>query len=136
MLNTVRSRHGLHPELIDELELLALFQPEQHPGRTQVHHTADGKGRRRRPTPARQGLIDQPDGGYLTSLGLDAAEQAQGLLTILKRLTEAAIATCSPTGRDGCPRFAVRRSAAALRAIQWHDRSQARRLALPVPGRP
>ncbi|MBG4507344.1 TIGR02647 family protein, partial [Pseudomonas aeruginosa] len=25
-----------------------------------------------------------PDGGYLTSLGLDAAEQAQGLLTILK----------------------------------------------------
>ncbi|WP_254516463.1 TIGR02647 family protein, partial [Pseudomonas aeruginosa] len=31
-----------------------------------------------------KGLIDQPDGGYLTSLGLDAAEQAQGLLTILK----------------------------------------------------
>ena len=28
-------------------------------------------------------LIDQPDGGYLTSLGRDAAEQAQTLLTIL-----------------------------------------------------
>ena len=34
--------------------------------------------------PSLKGLIDQPDGGYLTSLGLDAAEQAQGLLTILK----------------------------------------------------
>ncbi|HAA39945.1 MAG TPA: TIGR02647 family protein, partial [Pseudomonas sp.] len=30
-----------------------------------------------------KGLIDQPDGGYLTSLGRDAAEQAQTLLTIL-----------------------------------------------------
>jgi len=31
-----------------------------------------------------KGLIDQPDGGYLTSLGLDAAEHAQVLLNILK----------------------------------------------------
>jgi uncharacterized protein (TIGR02647 family) len=28
-------------------------------------------------------LISLPDGGYLTSLGLDAAEHAQALLTIL-----------------------------------------------------
>ena len=30
-----------------------------------------------------KGLITQADGGYLTSLGLDAAEHAQALLTIL-----------------------------------------------------
>jgi len=34
-----------------------------------------------------KGLIDQPDGGYLTSLGRDAAEQAQTLLTILTTAT-------------------------------------------------
>jgi len=30
-----------------------------------------------------KGLTSQPDGGYLTSLGRDAAEHAQSLLTIL-----------------------------------------------------
>jgi len=35
-------------------------------------------------------LIDQPDGGYLTSLGRDAAEHAQSLLTILATDKEAA----------------------------------------------
>ena len=30
------------------------------------------------------GLVTQADGGYLTSLGLDAAEHAQALLTILR----------------------------------------------------
>ncbi len=30
-----------------------------------------------------KGLISAADGGYLTSLGLDAAEHAQALLTIL-----------------------------------------------------
>ena len=32
----------------------------------------------------KQGLVTQHDGGYLTSLGLDAAEHAQALLTILR----------------------------------------------------
>lgn len=31
-----------------------------------------------------RGLTTLPDGGYLTSLGLDAAEHSQGLLTILR----------------------------------------------------
>ena len=31
-----------------------------------------------------RGLITMDDGGYLTSLGLDAAEHAQNLLTILR----------------------------------------------------
>ena len=31
-----------------------------------------------------KGLLTQPDGGYLTSLGLDAAEHSQTLLTILR----------------------------------------------------
>ena len=71
------------PELIDELELLALFNLNNTQEGLKVHHTADG-----RPSPppdaCRQGADRPADGGYLTSLGLDAAEQAQGLLTILK----------------------------------------------------
>ena len=31
-----------------------------------------------------KGLIDQADGGYLTSLGLDAAEHVQNVLQILR----------------------------------------------------
>lgn len=31
-----------------------------------------------------KGLITQRDGGFLTSLGLDAAEHSQSLLTILR----------------------------------------------------
>jgi len=36
-----------------------------------------------------KGLITQADGGYLTSLGRDAAEQAQTLLTILSETVPA-----------------------------------------------
>ncbi|MDI2535651.1 TIGR02647 family protein [Pseudomonas aeruginosa] len=72
------------PELIDELELLALFNLNNTQEGLKVHHTADGKALAAARRLHDKGLIDQPDGGYLTSLGLDAAEQAQGLLTILK----------------------------------------------------
>ena len=71
------------PELVTELEVLALFDLESTLEGLKIHQTAD---------PARvaaaqrlydKDLINQPDGGYLTSLGRDAAEHVQGLLLIL-----------------------------------------------------
>ncbi len=73
------------PELVAELEILALFNLDSSQEGLKVHQTAA-------PTAiaAAQRLFDkelttQHDGGYLTSLGRDAAEHAQSLLTILKK---------------------------------------------------
>jgi hypothetical protein len=43
-----------------------------------VHKTADAGGHRRDAAPAQKGLLSLADGGYLTGLGRDAAEHAQG----------------------------------------------------------
>jgi uncharacterized protein (TIGR02647 family) len=72
-------------DTVAELEILALYNLANSLEGLKVHHDAD--------TPARQavrrlhdkGLLTQADGGYLTSLGLEAAEHAQALLTILAR---------------------------------------------------
>ncbi|MHC6228005.1 TIGR02647 family protein [Pseudomonas sp. X10] len=72
------------PELIAELEVLALFNLDSHQEGIKVHTNASpaliAAARRLHD----KQLTSLPDGGYLTSLGLDAAEHAQQLLTILK----------------------------------------------------
>jgi uncharacterized protein (TIGR02647 family) len=77
------------PELIAELEILALFNLGTTQEGIKVHHTATPAAIAAAKRLHGKGLINQPDGGYLTSLGLDAAEHAQALLTILN-VTEAA----------------------------------------------
>jgi uncharacterized protein (TIGR02647 family) len=77
------------PELIAELEILALFNLGTTQEGIKVHHTATPAAIAAAKRLHSKGLINQPDGGYLTSLGLDAAERAQVLLTILN-VTEAA----------------------------------------------
>lgn len=77
------------PELIAELEILALFNLGTTQEGIKVHHTATASAIAAAQRLHDKGLINQPDGGYLTSLGLDAAEHAQVLLTILN-VTEAA----------------------------------------------
>lgn len=77
------------PELVAELEILALFNLSNTREGLKIHQTAAPQS-----IAAAQRLYDkelttQPDGGYLTSLGLDAAEHAQSLLTILS-IAEAA----------------------------------------------
>ncbi|EBX2782401.1 TPA: TIGR02647 family protein, partial [Pseudomonas aeruginosa] len=52
------------PELIDELELLALFNLNNTQEGLKVHHTADGKAVAAARRLHDKGLIDQPDGGY------------------------------------------------------------------------
>jgi uncharacterized protein (TIGR02647 family) len=74
----------LNPELIAEMELLTLFNPDNTQEGLKIHHDAApamvAAGQRLHA----KGLISQADGGYLTSLGLDATEQLRTVLTILQ----------------------------------------------------
>jgi uncharacterized protein (TIGR02647 family) len=70
-------------ELIAELELLMLFNLANTQEGLKVHHTATASAIAAARRLHQKELITQPDGGYLTSLGLEAAEHAQGLATIL-----------------------------------------------------
>ncbi|HDS1736331.1 MULTISPECIES: TIGR02647 family protein [Pseudomonas] len=75
---------SLTPELIAELEVLALFNLDSSQEGIQVHNTASPALIAAAKRLHEKELTDQPDGGYLTSLGRDAAEHVQGLLIILK----------------------------------------------------
>jgi uncharacterized protein (TIGR02647 family) len=71
------------PELIAELEILALFNLGNTQEGLKVHHVAAPQAIAAAQRLYDKGLTNQVDGGYLTSLGLEAAAHAQGLLTIL-----------------------------------------------------
>lgn len=75
------------PELVAELKILVLFPLDSTKEGLKVHQTAAPTAIAAAKRLHAKGLIDQPDGGYLTSLGRDAAEQAQTLLTILTTAT-------------------------------------------------
>ena len=71
------------PELIAELEILTLFNLDNTQEGLKVHHVAAPKAIAAAQRLHEKGLITQVDGGYLTSLGHEAASHAQGLLIIL-----------------------------------------------------
>ena len=71
------------PELVAELEILALFNLDSSQEGLKIHQTAAPKAIAAARRLYEKDLIDQPDGGYLTSLGRDAAQNVQTLLTIL-----------------------------------------------------
>lgn len=70
-------------ELIDELNVLNLFDLSNHQEGIKIHKSASATAIAASQRLYEKGLITQTDGGYLTSLGIDAAEHAQILLTIL-----------------------------------------------------
>lgn len=74
---------SLTPELVAELEILALFNLDSSQEGLKVHQTAAPKAIAAAQRLYEKELIDQPDGGYLTSLGRDAAQNVQILLNIL-----------------------------------------------------
>ncbi|MDD0976675.1 TIGR02647 family protein [Pseudomonas fontis] len=71
------------PELIAELEVLALFNLDSSQEGIKVHNTASPAIIAAATRLHEKKLTDQPDGGYLTSLGHDAAQNVQILLNIL-----------------------------------------------------
>jgi uncharacterized protein (TIGR02647 family) len=72
------------PELIAELEVLALFNLDSHQEGIKIHKTASPALIAAAQRLHDKQLTDQPDGGYLTSLGHDAAQSVQLLLNVLK----------------------------------------------------
>ncbi|MGG5292046.1 TIGR02647 family protein [Pseudomonas shirazensis] len=75
---------SLTPELIAELEVLALFNLDSSQEGIQVHQSASPDKIAAAKRLFDKQLTDQPDGGYLTSLGRDAAQSVQIVLNILK----------------------------------------------------
>jgi len=71
------------PDLLHELDILLRFDLANSQHGIKVHKTADAAVIAATQRLHRKGLLSQADGGYLTGLGCDAAERAQGLLTIL-----------------------------------------------------
>ena len=74
----------LSKEFIEELELLTLFDLHSSQTGLKIHHEAP----KERIAAARR-LFDKnittlEDGGYLTLLGIEAAEHAQALVTMLQ----------------------------------------------------
>lgn len=72
------------PDLLEELNVLALFNLETDMEGIKVHSNAGDAKVEATQRLFDKGLTSQFDGGYLTSLGRTAAEHAQGLLQILR----------------------------------------------------
>ncbi|MCM8596664.1 TIGR02647 family protein [Accumulibacter sp.] len=71
------------PNLVDELNTLARFDLGSTQQGIKIHKTADPAVIAATRRLHAKGLLTQPDGGYLTGLGRDAAEHVQAALTIL-----------------------------------------------------
>ena len=75
---------NLQPRLLQEIELLLLFDPRNPQEGLKVHHDAEpGKiAAAKRLHDA--GIITLQDGGYLTARGKEAAEMAETLINLLQ----------------------------------------------------
>ncbi|MCG7600351.1 TIGR02647 family protein [Halomonas sp. McH1-25] len=71
------------PDILEELNVLCLFNLATTQEGIKVHSSARPEKVAATRRLHERGLVTQPDGGYLTGLGRDAAIQAQNLLTIL-----------------------------------------------------
>jgi len=70
-------------ELLHEIHVLKMYDLSSSQLGIKVHHDAEEKIVSATQRLFDKGLISQSDGGYLTSLGRDAAVHANDLLTIL-----------------------------------------------------
>lgn len=71
------------PDLVDELNTLIRFDLSCNQHGVKVHKTADAAVIAATSRLYGKGLLTQVDGGYLTSLGRNAAEHAQAALALL-----------------------------------------------------
>lgn len=78
-------------ELVQELNALIRFDLDTGQQGIKVHKTADGEVIAAVQRLHAKGLITQADGGYLTSLGREAAEHAQATLGLLTTGVAAAV---------------------------------------------
>ena len=78
------------PDLVDELNTLVRFDLASTQHGIKIHKTADPAVIAATRRLHAKGLLTQADGGYLASLGRDAAEHVQAALTILSSLPSTA----------------------------------------------
>ena len=71
-------------DMTDEMDLLLKFDPESMQHGLKIHSDADPSAIAAALRLHEKGLIDQPDGGFLTSLGHEGAEHARALHQILQ----------------------------------------------------
>ncbi|MCK9608627.1 MAG: TIGR02647 family protein [Methylomonas sp.] len=71
-------------ETVAEIHLLSLFNLASVQEGVKVHRDAEAHLIEAAKRLYEKGLTNQPDGGYLTDLGIEVAEHAQRMLTILK----------------------------------------------------
>jgi uncharacterized protein (TIGR02647 family) len=76
---------SLSADFLEEVDLLCLFNLNTTQEGIKVHHEAEPAKIAATLRLYEKGLITQRDGGYLTSIGVVAAEHAQALLTLLKK---------------------------------------------------
>ena len=76
------------PENLAELNVLMLFDPANSLEGIKIHKTAEPAVIAAAGRLFEGGFITLVDGGYLTSLGQEAAEHAQALFTMLNALRE------------------------------------------------
>ena len=74
----------LTDELVAEIKFLSLFNLASHQEGVKVHGNADPGLIAAAKRLFDKGLVTQFDGGYLTDLGVEAAEHAERLLTVLQ----------------------------------------------------
>lgn len=73
----------ISPQLNAEIRILTLFNLDSAMEGIKVHHTADAEAISAIERLYSKGLVTQPDGGYLTDLGIHCAEHLQAALRIL-----------------------------------------------------
>lgn len=73
------------PQMIEELNILACYNLHSTQEGIKVHSSASAETISATQRLFDKGLISQADGGYLTSLGITAAEHAQNLLQIMNK---------------------------------------------------
>ncbi len=74
---------AIRPEFIEELKLLYLFNMDSIQEGIKIHHEAGAEKITAAERLFEKGIITQVDGGYLTNLGIEAAEHAHALINIL-----------------------------------------------------
>lgn len=74
----------LDAQLVQEIDLLNLFDLNSVQHGIKIHHEADPERIAAARRLFEKGMISQADGGYLTDRGLETAEHAQAVLRLLQ----------------------------------------------------
>ncbi|MCK5888785.1 MAG: TIGR02647 family protein [Methylococcales bacterium] len=75
----------LTAEITEEVKMLAHYNLESLQEGIKVHHSASSENVSAAKRLFDKGLTSQDDGGYLTDLGVEAAQHVQSVLAILKK---------------------------------------------------